>query len=347
MFTSVGIDNFELSLAVTSREARALKRACKGRARDDSHVLLTSSNTNSPLIILRFRSGKVFADLNAPKLTFDHNVRLAGPEQVENAIRVLVQNTEGVTPRLDWLKARVSRLHVTFTREVPDFEACAALCKAPRGYWPYTFDNENGYSNSKTKNLQVNWYDKGAHLEFERLKFPTDVGLEMESLEHPLFRFEARLNQAVLSELKKHGGWDGLSISSEDLFGVGFASAMTYLRWRLERHLPIPMDRTSGARSGMSPREYATLNMRQTANENTPRMRERANADHTAGLITANVLQEELIRIGAVERRALALSLHSALQQESSKPINEILVSTYGNFETPDFEHAARTPGHA
>jgi hypothetical protein len=337
-FTSAGIDNFELRATVTREEANALRKACQWSTPKGVPILL--KNEHSPLILLRFVPGKVLADLNAPKLSFNHNVQLAGREQVKNAIRALETNTKRSAPRLNWKRAEVSHLHVTFTHEVPDFEACAALSKATRGTWEDTEFYPNIYYNANGKNSPVIIYDKVEHLRDAGLRFPNDVGSEMESLEHALFRFEARLNQSVYSELKKHGGWNELSFLAEDLCGPGFDSAMRFLKWKFERHVPIPIDRTPTIRNGMSNREYAALNTRRTAN--TEQMREQALADHNAGHITNELLSSELERIAALERRALAVHLHTALESEV-KQTGKILVTVNGNLETPEFEHAPRT----
>src|SRR5437870_5299995 len=114
MFNSTGVDNLELRLAATWDELNALMNLCLYKSKDEkSYILL--NDLKDPKIFLRFEAGKVFANLNVSKLTFEHNVRLAGPVQIATAIRVLEQNTNHVAPRLNWQRADVSLLHVTYT----------------------------------------------------------------------------------------------------------------------------------------------------------------------------------------------------------------------------------------
>jgi hypothetical protein len=240
-------------------------------------------------------------------------------------------------------------LHVTYTREVPIFEDFRSLVRAPRGSWQYD-DKESftgDYFNSNRKNLPVCVYDKAQQFRDEGKRLPNDVRLTMDDDEHPLFRFEARLNQSPCSQLKARGGWNRSYLLAEDLIqGSAFVSALKYLQWKFERHVPIPSLRLPALGKNPSPRSYAAHNARETAYENPERLKERAIADHNAGMINNIVLRAELDRADLLERRARTLSLHATLAEECKKLIEEILVGISGNITTVEIEHAPRELRH-
>ena len=331
MLIRSGIDNFEIGLGVTRREADALKNLSAFKSSDEaSYVLL--QDLEDPKIFLRFANGKVFANLNAPKLTHGHNIRPAGPEEIATAIRVLALNTHIAAPRLHWDRAEVSRLDINHTCEVTNFEEFRSLILTPRGYWRFnpSEPTTGDYYNSKTRDLHVCVYEKVRHylLEWERL--PDDVILEMASGENALFRIEVRIKQSPYAELKSHGGWNGLSLVAEDLVSGGaFLSALKYLQWKIERFLPIPSLRVPELGDSPSSRAYSAHNARETAFENPERMKERAIADQRAGRITDKVLQAELDRAHLLTRRERALSLHAALAEECEKLTAAFRVSVY------------------
>jgi hypothetical protein len=369
MYHSTGIDNLEIILKVTLADESALRNLCTYK-RPPSYILFDQEDTlirrfkrddemryvllndyEDPKIILRFAHGKVFANLNVPKLAFGHNVRLAGPKEIALAIRTLEQNTSKAAPRLNWKRAEVSLLHPNHTREVPNYEHFRSLVRTPRGYWPY----DDNYSNANRKNLPVCKYDKAQQFRDDGKEFPRDVMKEMESLENDLFRFEPRLNQSPCSALRTHGGWNGNYLLAEDLInGPGYIAALTYLQWQFKRHIPIPSLRLPALGKNPSVRAYAQHNVRTTAFENPARLREHALADHDAGTINAEVFGAEIERADLLERRHRALSLHQILSQECGKQIAEILVTMkvqtnidgLVQIQEIETEHAAREYGH-
>jgi len=345
MFLSIGVDNFELMLSVTWEEARALKRASRWVLPDSNSFVLLGTPTN-PLITLRFHKGKIYSNLNAPKILNGHNISLADRDAIRKAIDTLQLITDKITPRLNWQEAQISKVHVTLCVEVSDMEAFASLCKAPRGYWIYDAFWPNGYINAKRKDQPTNFYDKAEdYRDSTGGPLPRQIADSMDSLSSSLFRFEARLNQKVLSELRKHGGWNGLSFLASDLYGPGFASALKFLQWRFKQQFVPPKLRLPPLPSKSSARAYALHNTRATANENPAGLLERAVADHKAGVISKAMLHNELTRIRQVELNGKGLWLINLVNSEIEKQIQEILVAISGDLETAELEHAAREPG--
>ncbi len=213
-------------------------------------------------------SSTFLCNINAPKLINDHNITLATPEILVEAIK----KCKRLSPvPLDLLNAPVQAVHFTYIQDTPlTFASWSNILTKPKyGKWDIQ-ELPNGiyFNGSRQRTL---FYLKDEQLNNKGRLLPRSVTSQCE-YEH-LIRAEIRFDRSVRKQLSERGLCPHKSLIGSDLCSPeGFLAFVEYFQWRVLHCIKDPKEKHQHSLSGLeqlallSPKDFIKFCDRQLKN---------------------------------------------------------------------------------